>query len=968
MAGASASRALLIVGDPGIGKSHLVRAASDMVRGDASIAVLAGECLRLTEQMPLLPVITALRSAHGRDDGAWMRAAIDDCPNYVRSALVAILPELLEQDDASAPLAAGDRWERQRLFAAIGTILAALGRARATAIVIEDVHWADSSSLDLLDYLLASADEATPPMVLTARDDDPDAAAANAEWLTRMRTRDGVDVMHLQALSVDETAQQINLLTGQDPEPGFAAGVFARSEGNALFTELLVGDARLPIPVSLPANLRALLNVRLADLDEDTDAVAATLAIAARPLDIASISTLTDLDETIVVSALHRLNAQRLLRADAGTAHTLRHALLAEAVVERMLPAERATLHRRVGRHLGASDDSAAAEVAEHWRQAQEPAEELRWRVLAAGQAVSARAPAQAASQWVRVLELWDRVEDATAIAGTSRGEVYLAALGELADAGLELDASVLVESALEEPHQDFDRTVRAELLRRAAWYRGERDAALGLRTSADALELFEEADPSADFVNALEQHGRMLLQQGQAAAGASVLDRALQVSAELPDHPMHSVLLVRRASCAMALGDVATALQLLERAWSPDVDRGSMDDRLDATIGHTDMLFKLGRFAEVPALAAAALDPMVRLGLPENVLSALVRGNTAQALVALGKLDEARQFLAPLANQSVGIWMVEELFAELDALAGDLDGAARRLESVGDLTGYSIERRHDVTIRRAEVDLWRNHPDAALQLLRDFLSAAGPTDMSATCGWSLVLTARAAADIAASLIGDTRRRREEALSTEISGLLATMRADPFTQPEFPATGAACAATWRAETARLRDAAGAGDWEIAANAWGDLHMPHRVAYCRWRQSEAVLATPGNRSRARQVLLAADRLAEGHEPLKEVIRSTAARARITLDDVTSTDTRAARLPAKPEPVAERLTSRERAVLQLLAQGKTNSEIGKELYISPKTASVHVTSILRKLGVHSRTHAAAVAERTGLLADQ
>ena len=76
-----------------------------------------------------------------------------------------------------------------------------------------------------------------------------------------------------------------------------------------------------------------------------------------------------------------------------------------------------------------------------------------------------------------------------------------------------------------------------------------------------------------------------------------------------------------------------------------------------------------------------------------------------------------------------------------------------------------------------------------------------------------------------------------------------------------------------------------------------------------------------------------------------------------------------MPASPRPAGRYgLTDRELVVLRLLAAGLTNAQIGAELFISPKTASVHVTSILRKLGVAGRVQAAALAERVGLLDDE
>jgi DNA-binding CsgD family transcriptional regulator len=147
-------------------------------------------------------------------------------------------------------------------------------------------------------------------------------------------------------------------------------------------------------------------------------------------------------------------------------------------------------------------------------------------------------------------------------------------------------------------------------------------------------------------------------------------------------------------------------------------------------------------------------------------------------------------------------------------------------------------------------------------------------------------------------------------------------------------------------------------WERAASEWDALTRPHRAAYARWRQAEALLAHPAGRTAAVEVLRTAARQAAQHIPLSMAIHDLARRARI---DLTITAESPDAQPSTATPTPFGLTGRELAVLRLLAEGRTNSEIGAKLYISRKTASVHVTNILRKLNVTTRVQAAAVAER-------
>jgi DNA-binding CsgD family transcriptional regulator len=237
--------------------------------------------------------------------------------------------------------------------------------------------------------------------------------------------------------------------------------------------------------------------------------------------------------------------------------------------------------------------------------------------------------------------------------------------------------------------------------------------------------------------------------------------------------------------------------------------------------------------------------------------------------------------------------------------------------------------------------------------------------DLTILCGRLLAEGLRACADLAEQ----ARARRDEpvaaAAAAAADGLAAwagQAPGAPFTDDRFVATIPAERATWDAEQARLAGASDPEAWRAAAQAWEGLGCPHRAGYAWWRQAQTHLDA-GQPAAAAAALRAAAAAADGHAPLLAQVRALAERARIPLQP------RAALTPETP-PAAEAaapygLTGRELAVLRLLAAGRTNAQIGAELYISPKTAGVHVSSILRKLGVSGRVQAAALAERAGLL---
>jgi DNA-binding CsgD family transcriptional regulator len=234
-------------------------------------------------------------------------------------------------------------------------------------------------------------------------------------------------------------------------------------------------------------------------------------------------------------------------------------------------------------------------------------------------------------------------------------------------------------------------------------------------------------------------------------------------------------------------------------------------------------------------------------------------------------------------------------------------------------------------------------------------------------CGRLLGAGIRACADLAEQ----ARARRDGhaakaalAAAGDLAGWAERMAGVPLADHPYVATIPAERATWDAERTRLAGQSDPAAWGAAGKAWQDLGCPHRAGYARWRQAQAQLDA-GQPAAATAALRAAADAAEGHAPLLAQVRALAQRARIPLQVPSAT---AQNPPPTAVPVPYGLTSRELAVLRLLAAGRTNAQIGAELYISPKTAGVHVSSILRKLGVSGRVQAAALAERADLLRPQ
>ena len=215
---------LLVTGEAGIGKTTLVTAAARAT--DSFVAT--GHCLPLSTEVPLLPIADCLRSVHDVD-AEWFGAAVAACPAYVSPTLAALVPDAMSVGE---PVRTDDR---QLLFSATTTLLRALAAHRRLAILVEDLHWADPATLDLLEHLLGRT---TPVQVVGSwRTGDEATPESGVEWFARVRRLADTTVVGLGPLTREETGQQLRLL-GADLSSRLDR-IHQRSRGQPLFTEQL---------------------------------------------------------------------------------------------------------------------------------------------------------------------------------------------------------------------------------------------------------------------------------------------------------------------------------------------------------------------------------------------------------------------------------------------------------------------------------------------------------------------------------------------------------------------------------------------------------------------------------------------------------------------------------------------------------------------------------------------------------
>jgi predicted ATPase len=504
LGGGSERAAMLIMGEAGVGKSRLVAAAADAVTR-AGTVVVTGWCLPLSDGLPFLPVIDVLSALGKVDEGRLLTDALAECPPFVRAEVGRLLPDLAASTGEPGWDGSDDGWRKQRLFEAVRRMFEALARQRALAVVVEDVHWADTSTLELLDYLLAPGHALGVRIALTCRSEEPVTPTVTG-WVDRLQRNPRLRRLDLAPLSEAETGEQIQLVLGTRPPRRLVAETYARSEGNAFFTEQLVAAHTTGEDHPLPAGLTSLLLSRTGQVTGIARDILAVLAVAARPLDEASVARLCQRPDLEVRYALRDLLGRRLLRRPDGAGrHQLRHALLGEAISGELLPSERAELHARIADMLADGHDaSLAAQIAAHLAAAGRPADELRWRVIAGRHADAVFAPAEAAQHWQRAVALSADAPITQTVEGMSLAELYGAAEEALdLSGGSEDTVRALAEEALDRL-AGADPASRADVLARAGEVRGRSAPQQGLDLLHQALAIYERLPPSPGHVRAL--------------------------------------------------------------------------------------------------------------------------------------------------------------------------------------------------------------------------------------------------------------------------------------------------------------------------------------------------------------------------------------------------------------------------------------------------------------------------------
>ena len=969
----------LIGGEAGVGKSRLVnelaaRAANGTdgangadAAGGAGFRILTGQCVELgAEGLPLAPLVDALRTL----TRSLRPQTLAEVLGPAGTGLARLLPELAP---GSTPAGLPEDPQKAQLLEMVLGLLHRLSEVQPVLLLIEDLHWADQSTLDLIAFLARSLRGARVLLVATYRSDELHRRHPLRPLLTAWERVRSIDRYELRRFDRDEVTAQLAAILGGAPAPGVIDVIFDRSGGNAYLVEELAGAVRADGDLAdLPPSLKDMLLSRVDALSPSAQRLLRVASVAGRTVPDRVLAEVAGLGEAELFAGLRETVDNHLLLVDpSGQGYAFRHALTRDAVYEDMLPGERVRLHAAYGSALAAdpqlADDKAAlsAALAYHWYAALDLPRALTAAIDAAQHAMTAYAPAEALRFLERAQEIWPRVADAPQRTGIDQVELSrLAAEAAYRSGALGRSQSLLADALAGLPGGS-DPVRRALLLERYAL--AQRDSGLqaeAVQSLQEALALLPAGQSSRAHAVVLAALAAALLRAGEMADAAEMATRAMAAAQAAGARDMEADAAMTLGSARSYLGPAEAGLGPLRSGVRLALDLDIPVTAMRGYINLSDIQELLGRHTEAAQTASEGLELAERAGMARTLGSYLV-GNQAEPLLHLGRWAEADQLTAQaLSALPEGVFgaTLHQLRAELAAMRGRYDEAAGELRDARRVMGATTDVQFTLPMQYADalIALGRGDLAAAREAVTAGLADAVPPE-AARFAWPLLwLGMRVEADEATGF----RDRREE-VPAEVASRCITLSgaAAHLAVPAMPARG--YQALLAAEQQRAAGTDDATAWTAAVEQWQQAGEPYPLAYALLRLAEAH-GRAGSPEHAAQAVQRAHALAEriGAAPVAAEAAAFARRTRLSLDPAAT----AGEGPDAPGPADELarfgLTEREHEVLLLLAAGRSNPEIAQALFISPKTASVHVSNILAKLGVSGRVEAAAVAHRLGI----
>ena len=957
----------LVSGDAGVGKTRLIGEVTRLAAG-RGFTVLSGQCAELGDSVPYLPLADALR---GAAQSTGVRDALSSRP-----ALGRLLPE-----GGEGPIADSDRsgLARQQMFGGVLGLLAELAAAAPVLLVLEDLHWADASTRDLVTFLSRMLHRERVALIGSYRTDDLHRRHPLRPVVAELLRLPSVIAVDLTPLVPSALAEHLTATAPGRIDATELNDIVSRAEGNAYYAEELLAASVGSDPGRrdiLPAGLAALLLSRVEQLSDPTQRVLRAAAVAGRKADDELVRTLSGLEAAEYEGAVREAVTHQLLVPHGTEGYVFRHALLREAVYADLLPGERTRLHATMCSLLADEQRltiaGTAAELAQHCLASHDIPGAFAASVRAGKDAEQLGAPAEAHRHYDQALALWERVTDPEKTAGMERGKLGLMSATSAADSG-DVDRAVhllrRLRQVLAAQAEQGGPPVDVKLISRI----GERLAfnlmliddpkapAEAVEVARATVEATPADPPSSQYARALTTYAYSLVVEEDFSVARDWAERGI-AAARAADAPwVEADALVTLGFMSNAEGRNDEAIKVLTVAHKQAREAMMLGVELRSAYHLARAHLERGDLTTGGAVAHEGTKRAIQTGLDMSPYGVDLQHLHFQCHFADGKWDHAQEIADgfPVRVTSPPEASLSSMALFIDVARGNPAVEERRawIEPFWSVRGFDYSFiAHGLL---AEHALWQGDTEQALA------EAQAAIDLNDVPPWgyspsvlrpaAVALSARADRAAQARASGDHETARAEAsAAAELIDVARRGAAFPK-RPKFILGPEGRGWLARAE-AEYQRAAGDNDpqaWQAVLDAFGPAYA-YEIARTRWRLAEA-LAEAGRRDEAEEQWRRAAQTADalGARPLRRVLDDLARRARIGT------------APDLPDgAVLASLTSREREVLRLIAAGRSNREIASVLFIAPKTASVHVSNILGKLGAASRTEAAAIAHREGL----
>ncbi|HEV3310853.1 MAG TPA: AAA family ATPase [Chloroflexota bacterium] len=723
---AGTGRTVLLGGDPGIGKTRLAQEIHGLLRGRGFVAAV-GRCYEPRSSVPYFPFLEVMGSLFDTASDAVKLLAPDRWPY-----LQILLPDRTEFLAGGS----GAHDEQILVFRAAAAFVNALARERPVAVMLDDLHWADSSSIQLLHHLARDTRAARVFLLATFRDSDVLSQPALAEArrdLLREALLDQVPVGRFGREETDELISEIMGEQGLSEELG--EFVFRRAEGNPYFVRQLVGalagreePLSTPDGIGVPDTITSLVVQRMSGLASASKDALSEASVLGQEFLMEDLLAMSDRREADVERGMEEARSAGLVRETGPDGYSFDHGLTQQSLYE-LLPARtKKRLHIRAGHAIAALEGperrGRLAELAWHFLQGGDSGQALAWSMEAGSAALAISALAEAEHQYRTAGSLATELDDQQTRAGALEG------LGRVFNVSGRYDEA---KNTLEEADRLYQATgdatdcgrIAAEL---AGLYFMGGGVEEGIACVEAALEKLaaggiEGSRPSpAGELHAV--HAQLLWPAGRRAEALAAAQTGAQVAKDTRDMRTQAWCEMQQALMFESLGRRAEALTAAETALS-FVERGQDDDLLWYSLSVLTRMYAIrGRLDDAMRAIDRGLVAAERRGDPQYRAASLAE--LARCLIWTGeweaadqRLDESETCVDPddpilgfvgLVRAQLRLWR-----GDTSELAGDLAAMIEKSDAAGNL-----DRLTTASLLLAEYEATEGHPGHALQRLED--------------------------------------------------------------------------------------------------------------------------------------------------------------------------------------------------------------------------------------------------------